>query len=215
MKVIIFLNANTVKPQTIDAQLRDAELLIGADGGANLCAQWQITPDIVMGDFDSINPDLLHFYKQQPGIELFQHPTRKNQTDLELAVDQAVSRGASKILLAGALGNRWDMSLANLFIGGQEKYQDIAFTVIDPDCFMALHRPGVTHCFSDLVGRTISFLPLAGTVFNLHLRGFEYTLAGENLTAGSSRGISNTITSSSAALDFSEGLLISIILGSF
>ncbi|THB76570.1 MAG: thiamine diphosphokinase [Desulfobulbaceae bacterium] len=214
MKVVIFLNSATTRPQTLDLHVQDAKLLIGADGGANLCSEWGLKADIVIGDFDSIKPDLLQLCKNDPAVEVFQHPTRKDQTDLELAMDLAIARGGKEILLAGALGHRWDMSLATLLIGTQEKYQQISLSIIDPDCLISLHRPGIPYSFHDLVGKTVSFLPL-GEISGLYLEGFEYDLEGDTLPCGSSRGVSNIINSSPASLHFSEGLLVSVILGAF
>ena len=70
-------------------------LIIAADGGAVHCLALGITPDVVVGDFDSLSPDQLNRLKAS-GTDIIRHPVRKDDTDLELALKTAVDRGADE-----------------------------------------------------------------------------------------------------------------------
>ena len=80
-----------------------ADLVVGADGGARFLLAAGVSPDLVVGDFDSLAAARVAEL-EAAGVELVRHPVRKDQTDGELAVDEARRRGAGELVLAGALG---------------------------------------------------------------------------------------------------------------
>ena len=82
--------------------------LIAADGGLAFLSGHGVTPHLIVGDFDSYGGPL------PEGVEVIRHPVMKDQTDMELAVREALGRGAGRLLLYGGLGGRLDHTLANL-----------------------------------------------------------------------------------------------------
>ena len=82
--------------------------LIAADGGLAFLTSHGVTPHLIVGDFDSYGGPL------PEGVEVIRHPVMKDQTDMELAVREALGRGAGRIFLYGGLGGRLDHTLANL-----------------------------------------------------------------------------------------------------
>jgi len=130
MNAIIFANGKLKKSQKLSDFLKSDPLIVAADGGANHCHRLNITPDILLGDLDSIEPEVLISCKEK-GVEIQRYPTRKDATDLELALDLVLTRGAGSVRLLGALGGRWDMSLANITLASLKKYSSmhISFTL--------------------------------------------------------------------------------------
>ncbi len=209
MFTLIFANGVLDHSTELIALQQQADLLLAVDGGANHCVKFGITPDILLGDLDSIDPDILAIY-QKKNIAIYRHPTRKDATDLELALDLAREKGATKIWLVGALGGRWDMSLANIMLAAGDKYQDLEIFLLGEDCSMQILHPGRVHKISGESGQKISFLPLRGDVHGVTLTGFEYPLTQHTIPFGSSLGVSNILTDSRATVEHSRGVLLCV-----
>ena len=187
------------------------DLVIAVDGGANHCHRLGIVPDILIGDLDSIAPDVLQGL-QDKDVAMHLHPPRKDATDLELALDLAMERGARAIYLLAGLGGRWDMSLANVLLLASKKYQPLRCTVVEPTCTMYVLHPGTVFTVSGAPGQRVSLLPLAGTVRGVTLQGFEYPLKDATLHPGSTQGISNVFVGHTASVQFEVGILLCIHL---
>lgn len=190
--------------------LRQADLVIAADGGANHCAKLGITPDILLGDLDSIDPAILAAYERD-GVAIHRHPTRKDATDLELALDLAVGKGARTIQLVGALGGRWDMSLANIMLAASDKYRGQEIFLLGEKCSMQILHPGKAHTVNATAGQKVSLLPLKGDVHGVTLTGFEYPLTDHTIHFGSTLGVSNITNKRKATVQQREGILLCVL----
>ncbi len=93
--------------------VRKYDKCIAVDGGLSHCHAMGIIPDLIIGDQDSLSPEILKLYPDVP-IEIFLED--KDQTDMELAISAADSPSMKKIVLFGATGNRTDHALANLHL---------------------------------------------------------------------------------------------------
>lgn len=212
MIALIFANGNldfSADPGDLATLLTQADFLIAADGGANHCTRLGITPDILLGDLDSIKPAILAKLESE-GVTIHRHPTRKDATDLELALDLAVEKGARTIWLIGALGGRWDMSLANIMLAARDKYKDQEVFLLGQDCSMQILHPGKIHTISGTSGKTISFLPLKDDVYGVTLIGFEYPLKNHTISFGSTLGVSNILRGAEATVQHSKGVLLCV-----
>lgn len=102
---------------TVDERVRGlvgASRVIAADGGMRHAAALGVTPELWVGDFDSADAGLIARF---PGVERKSFPPAKNLTDGALAVEEALERGARRIVMAGALqGERTDHGLMNLLL---------------------------------------------------------------------------------------------------
>jgi thiamine pyrophosphokinase len=96
-------------------ELSPEDLLIAADGGAQHCLEKGLHPAYVVGDLDSLDSDQVARLESQ-GAQFVRYPSRKDQTDLELAVDLAQNLGYAEVLILGALGARWDQTIANIML---------------------------------------------------------------------------------------------------
>lgn len=209
MRVVIFANGQLESQADLRSFHLDADLLIAADGGANHCDALGLLPDILIGDLDSISPALLESY-QTRSVEVHRHPAEKNATDLELALDLALKRGASQVMLIGVLGGRWDMSISNIMLVAADCYKNLSITLVGRDCTMRILHPGREHCITGRLGDTISLLPLSGAARGVTLSGFAYPLSNQQIDFGSSRGVSNILKARQASVWFREGVLLCI-----
>lgn len=211
MIVLIFASGSLKKTAAVFALIDQAELIIAVDGGANHCSSLNIAPEILVGDFDSIDLAVLAEYEQKD-TEIHRHPMSKDATDLELALDLALDRGTSTIWLLGGLGGRWDMSLSNIMLGASDKYTQCEMSLLGEDCIMHILRSQKTHSIHGKSGQTLSLLPLGGDVEGINISGFEYPLTDQTLQFGVSLGLSNVLTGDLATISFRKGVLLSIQL---
>jgi len=208
--VVIFVNGILDPEHDPTDLIKDTDLIIAADGGAEHCRKLDITPDILIGDLDSIDPALLETYAQKK-VAIHRHPKKKDATDLELAMDLAVEKEAGEIRLLGALGGRWDMSIANILLAAADKYKKQQIIFFDRDCCLRILHPGTNHLLSGAPGRKVSLLPLKGDAQGVTLTGFEYPLKEHTITFGSSLGVSNIMTDSRVMVQHREGVLLCIL----
>ena len=212
MLTLIFANGELATPPDLPDLLDRAGLIIAADGGANHCARLGIVPNILIGDLDSIENGILQTLQAQR-VAIHRHPPEKDATDLELALDLALGHGATAVWLFGALGGRWDMSLANIMLCALDKYRNIPITLAGADCRMHILHPGQPFTVHPThPGRKISLLPLGGDVHGITLKGFKYPLRDASLPFGSSRGISNVLTDEVGTVSLRQGVLLCICL---
>src|SRR5438067_713134 len=94
------------------------DLVVAADGGLAYTLEMGLAPAVALGDFDSLPSAVLaEFVAAHPEVAVrhYVHDV-KVETDAELGVLAAVEAGATEVVLTGALGGRWDHSLANLLL---------------------------------------------------------------------------------------------------
>ena len=109
----LIIGAGADVPQNLPC-IAPGTLVICADAGIEHAERWGITPHLVVGDLDSATGDVEGWCLEN-GIELMRFPVEKDKTDVELAIDVAVSRQVTQITLVGGCGGgRIDHSLANL-----------------------------------------------------------------------------------------------------
>lgn len=101
-----------------------ADLTIAADRGWDNALRNGVTPDILVGDMDSID-------RVPSGVELVRVPAVKDETDTQLAIRIAIERGADCITLAGRLSGRADHTLSVIFMLESLKREGIACEIID------------------------------------------------------------------------------------
>jgi len=113
MKTAIIANGVVTDKKFHKEILDKADIVICADGGANHADDMGIVPDYIIGDMDSVKPELLTKFRQL-GKEIIED-TDQDKTDTELALELAQKLGSSEIQLLGALGLRLDHTMANIF----------------------------------------------------------------------------------------------------
>ena len=207
MRAVIFANGLIADPSLVRALILPDDHLIAADGGARHMFGLGLSPSVIIGDFDSLSED--HIPKTA-GIEMIRHSPRKNETDLELAVFLAMKRGAHTVLIFGALGKRWDMTIANLFLGARPEFQSMDIRLIDGNQEIRILREEKTYLFFGEKGHIISFIPMGGDVQGVRSWGLEYPLEDDTLSLGSGRGVSNSFSEEKASIRFRSGRLICI-----
>lgn len=207
---VIIANALVSAPRLLLRWTRAATLIIAADGGCRHCRGLGIVPNVLVGDLDSTTEEDLIAFREQ-GVEVLRYPPRKDQTDLELALDLALERDADQIVVFGALGLRWDMTLGNLMILTKVRSSQASIKLLDGPTEIGLVRGGDRVMIVDRLGAQVSLIPAGQAVRGVTLEGFEYPLFNRDLEAGSTLGISNIVRRESATIEVHAGLLFCVV----
>ena len=130
----------TITPQ-VQRLAAEASLVIAADSGLRHARGLGLTPDLIVGDFDSVAEDDLNAF---PTVPRQVHSPDKDQLDLELAIDEARERGVRRLAILGALGGRFDQSLAALLIAARLCRKDLVLSLHGGEAgrLLALRRRG-------------------------------------------------------------------------
>jgi thiamine pyrophosphokinase len=195
-----------------ESQLESADLLLAADAGASWLAAAGVTPDLLVGDLDSIPSDLLARLKTA-GVPIDQHPGDKDASDAELAVERAVADGADEVVLIGALGGeRLDHELANVLLLSDESWPAtlVDLSIVRGGTQLRAVRGGGRLALRGGVGDLVTLLPLGGDAGGVRTDGLRYPLGGEHLHVGRSRGLSNVVERAPASVSLDRGTLLVI-----
>lgn len=207
MRAIIFANG-VLKNWPDRLKIRpNRDLIIAADGGTFHCRNWKIIPHVVVGDLDSITRDEYAWLKSLD-VEVIRHPIRKDQTDLELALRFAGERGAVEVMVLGALGMRWDMTIANVLIMAAPFLKGIDIRLLDGQQEIACLQGRQKCVFHGKPGDMLSLIPISDKATGVTLHGLEYTLNKASIPLGETRGISNVLTKNRATVEIEAGLLL-------
>lgn len=201
---VIFANGD-LSSQNID--ILPQTTIIAADGGIRHCLNLGITPHVVIGDFDSVVEGSLSILEIK-GTQLIQYPANKNETDLELAINYAVEKGATDISLYGLLGGRWDMSFGNILLLASPAYDSINFRVIDGNVNIFIVRGGRSLTLNGNIGDKVSVLPLSPLPTGITYSGLAWALNNVSLPFGSPRGISNYLIDEKATIKLDSGIIL-------
>jgi len=208
MNALIIGNGSFEPGDTFIETVKLSDLIICADGGARHLYGSGIKPDVLIGDFDSIAPDILEEYKKS-GVETIKHPVRKDMTDTELAVEYAVSRGAGRIFIAGAFGTRIDHTLSNLQLLHKILDSGLEGVLIDENNTVYLIKDKIE--IKRKENYKLSLIPATPIVEGISTGGLAYPLADAVMTIGTSLGISNEFTLDEAWVSIRKGRLYVIL----
>ncbi len=187
-------------PGKIELPDRRDVLIIAADGGLSHLEGQGITPDLIVGDFDSLG-------RVPAGENIHLHPVEKDDTDTMLAVKMGLARGCGTFLLYGCLGGRMDHAYAN--------YQTLAFLsghgargylVGDGWVCSAVKNGGIL--FPAGLCGTVSVFSHGDTAGGVTISGLHYTLTDGTLSSSFPLGVSNHFTGEGASVSVREGTLL-------
>lgn len=182
--------------------------IIAVDAGMEAALALGLTPDIIVGDFDTVSPAALAHFRAQEHIVWDVHRPEKDETDTELALRRALALGCERALMLGATGGRLDHLIGNIHLLYPCLQKGMETVILDPQNRVYLIDGPRTFRREELWGTYLSFLPLTETVKGLTLRGFRYPLTDREISIGTSLCISNELTGEEGTLDLREGVLI-------
>ncbi|PWH20782.1 MAG: thiamine diphosphokinase [Ardenticatenia bacterium] len=212
-RVVILANGHLPDPQWARRHIQAADRLICADAGAAHAIALGITPAVVVGDLDSLDP--IHYTTlKAAGVRFEVHPKLKDKTDLELALQLAVAEGAAEVDLLGTQGGRLDQALGNVLLLARPEWATVRVRILEGDQTAWVLRDGQACTIMATVGDTLSLLPLTPEVRGVTLSGVRWSLRDRTLYFGDTLTLSNVFTQPSARIEVGTGILLIVHQGS-
>jgi thiamine pyrophosphokinase len=202
-RIIIFANGDLPDLEKTRALLHDDDFIIAADGGTRHALALGLTPNIIIGDMDSlpVNFDISKF-----DDDVILYPQDKNETDLELAIQHALTLNPEQVIILAALGGRLDQTLGNIALISNLQSSTCNLKLDDGIEEVFFCRDQVE--INGRVGDLVSLIPWQGEVAGIVTTGLKWALQNETLYPHKTRGISNEMTSTSATVQIKSGLLL-------
>lgn len=202
MNAVVVAGGELLLFARVRAAVAAADLVIAADSGARHLAALGRAADLLIGDFDSFDPATVG-----SGAEIASFPRAKDQTDMHLAVREALRRGATRVtLLAAMRGPRLDHGAANLLLLSAQEFAGIDLRAIDgPDELRAVRTAAE---IEGEPGDLVTLLSLTRSAGSVSTVGLRYPLHGATLYRGDSRGVSNVLEGRHGGVRLRRGVLL-------
>ncbi len=182
--------------------INEYDITLCCDGGFLSAKDSGVTPDIFVGDFDSVPEELVDC------PEIIRLYPIKDMTDTQEAIDTAISRGAEEITVLGALGGRIDHTLANIHLLKYAKGKGVNIEMADVNTYILLVTDSARISKKD--GFCLSLIPLTDCS-GVSISGVYYPLDNADMPVGNPYGISNEFTEDEAHISLTLGELLVIL----
>lgn len=234
---LIICNGEAPSKKLAQRLARTADIIVAADGGANVARKLGIHPDIVIGDLDSITPATKRYFSshmkrlseglhsEKPlqdssgllvprpkgqGYTRFIRITRQDNTDLEKAMDFLLEKNIKRATIIAATGKRLDHTLGNLSVmWNYTSKMQIEFVGEGWCAFPIAKKKKV----SAKVGTTVSLVPF-GVCSGITLKGLYYRLKNARMGVGEI-GVSNIVSKSPFSVEVGGGKMLMIVLAQY
>jgi len=186
------------------------DCMIAADSGMNFLHRNGLVPDIIAGDFDSVQSSSLQHFQGLNNVQVIKLNPVKDDTDTEFVIREAIRSGATEIIVLGATGTRLDHVLANVNLLGIGLEENVSIELVDAHNRIRMIDDLLEIKKSNQFGSFVSILPVKGDAKGVSLEGMKYPLQNADIVCFSSLGISNEIVDDTARIIVREGILLVI-----
>ena len=204
MRCIIFANGEYGEVQAYQNLFRSDDTVLCADGGANYAYKLGLIPDVIIGDMDSILPEVRSYFAAR-NVAMREFPRDKDFTDTQLALDIAQEWGATEILMLGTLGKRLDHTLSNLYYGMELVQRGIKLTHYTPESWVHIINQDIE--IEGTRGDTVSVLALTQEACGVSEVGFDFGLENVVLEKSKPYAVSNRLAASKGQISVRQGVL--------
>ncbi len=204
-RAILISNGHAEKPELL--ALREDDYLIAVDGGMRYLDILGLKPHLLIGDLDSIDPTILKTLEENQ-TEILRFEPQKDFTDLELALQEAIARGFTEIVIAFGLGGRLDHLLGNLGLLSYARSLSEGIKLYFDDGLTQVHFVDKELTLDLKIEDTVSLIPWRGDVLVDETHNLAYPLHDETLIFGSTRGNSNLALGQKVSVSVTKGELL-------
>lgn len=236
MKKCIILAAYKIENEKIPLEIiSKGDFIICADGGRRHAAKMGITPDVILGDFDS-SPEIesseierceknIFPAKQAAEIgdinsrnisaenltkpEIIRLPAEKDDTDTAAAIKLGLVRGYEEFYIFGGIGGRIDHTIGNIVLLKYLADKGCRGVIVGDDAEITMVKDGGTELKKGKY-KYLSVLAFGGDAEGVTLSGVKYPLQDYNLANNYPLGVSNEITEDTAQISVKSGTLLII-----
>ena len=191
MRCVIISGSPDTNVEEIKSLCTSDDFIVCADSGYSFAKKAGLTPNLIIGDFDSLKEEL------PQNTEVVKLNTHKDDTDTEHCVMECIRRGYKDFLLLGSIGGRTDHTFANiatLAFLSEYNYNGIARNNGEE---IRILKEG-SYEMNNKKGLIFSVFPYGCESVNVTYKGAEYMLNNKTLTYNVSRGISNVFVDDEA-----------------
>lgn len=204
MRGIIVGGGDPPKKSLIDRYRTGEHFIIAADSGANPLYKYGIEPDYLLGDFDSIDDEILDY--MTIGTKTSRLPREKDYTDTHVAVLKAIDFGAKEIILLGCTGKRIDHFMANLCLLKLMLEAGVNGYIVDEiNEIYLINKPTL---IKGVKGQVFSLFSYCENTFGLTIHGAKYALKDYDLNEGDNLTVSNEFLEETVKISFIKGCLL-------
>ena len=199
MKAFIY-TGGAVTEKNISERPGEDDLVIAADSGYRNAKKMGVVPNLLLGDFDSLNQS----EKLPEDLEILQVPAEKDDTDTQLAVKVALERGAKQLVIIGGLDGRLDHTLSNLAILEDLASKHISGVITNGQNRVRFIRDNGVILMRDGF-RYFSILAADPVVKGVSVDGCKYPLKKAKLLRTNQYAVSNEIIGNCALIEIKKG----------
>ncbi len=204
MRCIILANGEYGEVQAYQNIFRHDDTVLCADGGANYAYKMGLIPAIIIGDMDSIWPEVRSYFAGR-NVVMREFARDKDFTDTQLALDMALEWGATEIVMLGTLGKRLDHTLSNLYYGMELVTRGVKLTHYTPEFQVHIINQDIE--IEGTPGDTVSVLALTEEACGVSEIGFDFLLQDTVLEKSKPFAVSNRLASSKGKISVQQGIL--------
>lgn len=214
-RAVIFVNGNLSDLSRAKKIITKEDFLIAADGGVKHILKLGLVPQTIIGDFDSTPKNILKNIgrtRRSAPTKIIKYPTKKDETDFELAIDYCLEKKFNEIIIFGILGDRIDHLLANILLLAkiQTKNPKTKIKVIEGKKEIYILNKEII--INGQIGDELSIIPVSGKLEGIVTEGLYYRLIDDTLSFGSTRGVSNVMNKTSVKITVVDGTALIIHL---
>lgn len=203
MKAVIVCNGEAPSEAMVYEAISEADVVLCCDGAADMLALCGARADVLVGDFDSLGKARAVQLAGMWNCDVIPLDEHKNKTDAHVAIEAAVERGATEIVLLGALGKRFDHAFANVSLLVFCTHKNVSAVIRDRYC--DVYVTCRTMVLPGKPGDLLSILPLGVNSRIRTTNGLAYPLYDHDLILGDSLGVSNVYDADEALVDVASG----------
>lgn len=211
-KKAIIISGGTIDDKFV-LQILDGkqpEYVIGVDKGVEFLYRHEIVPTHIVGDFDSVDTEVISFYERETNVPIRKFQPEKDASDTEIALRLSIELGTKEVWICGGTGTRLDHVMANIQTLSIAHAHGVQAYLVDMNNRISLHEKAVSLLKKNAFGTYFSIFPFAGIVEDISIEGAKYPLSHYRLCPNSSMCVSNEIQEEEVRIVFPEGMILLI-----
>lgn len=201
-KKALIIGAGSIEnPDIYERIISGFDYIITADGGYDNSLILNLKPDLLVGDFDSIDKNTV---KNLPkDLKIIKYPSEKDMSDLEIALEYLVENSFTEAVIIGGIGSRLDHSISNILTIFKYSSKNLEITVVNDKNIISRIK---TKMYIEKDNYYYSLIPISVEGIVVSLNGFYYDLTKQPIEFGSTLGVSNYIIKEHSTIELHSGI---------
>lgn len=210
MSKAIIISGGELEEGFVETVLSENEgaSIVGVDKGVEYLYHHQIKPNYIVGDFDSIAPEVIKYYKTETNVAIREYNPVKDESDTEMAIQIAITIGSTEIYILGATGGRIDHLWANVQSLAIACKFNVRAYILDPQNRIFVTDKPCQLKKSEAYGKYLSVFSLSGDIFDFNMKGTKWPLEHHVLKPTDSLTVSNRFEDELVEIDFIGGMIV-------